>query len=97
MIEINTLHSKLNDSLYDLDFLKQKQVQGGMFSNSFSSNKNLSRASFTNFSDKFSLSMNGEEITDLACKYTIVNSKKSSGSQVITSPGSQVIINGKEY
>jgi hypothetical protein len=97
MIRINTLHPKDSACLYDLDRSKQSKVKGGLFSNSFGSHQDTSSVSFTNFSDKFSLRVNGKKITDLNLKHTKVNSKTGFSNQVITSPGSQVIINGKKY
>ncbi|MEN9518894.1 MAG: hypothetical protein RLZZ381_1482 [Cyanobacteriota bacterium] len=97
MIKINTLHPKDSDCLYDLDCSKQSKVKGGLFSNSFDSDKDMLNASFANFSDKFSLKVNGKEITKANLKHVKVNSKTGASTQVITSTGSEVIINGKKY
>lgn len=94
MTKMNISNLKNNNCFQELNLLKQKQVKGGLFMKNFNFDDSEMKISF---SDKLGFRVNGKKLGRLNHKHKIVNSETDSGSQVITSPGAKVMINGKEY
>jgi hypothetical protein len=91
MAKINISKLKNHNSLYELDRLKQKQIKGSLLMNSSYLGENKVRICL-------SFQTDGNQINNLDYQNKVINSKTTdSDNQVIASPESEVIINGKKY